>query len=115
MNNTTTDRLFVYGTLGPGRPNEHILANIGGDWQAGRVHGFLKQEGWGAEMGYPGIIPNNRAPLVEGFVFTSDALSNHWQTLDQFEADAYCRQPVTVLLDDGTTITASIYALRQER
>lgn len=22
--------LFVYGTLGPGRPNAHILENIGG-------------------------------------------------------------------------------------
>ncbi|MCT7653989.1 hypothetical protein MBH78_02755 [Oceanimonas sp. NS1] len=25
-----TTRLFVYGTLGPGRPNEHVLTAIGG-------------------------------------------------------------------------------------
>lgn len=25
-----TERLFVYGTLGPGRPNEHVLRDIGG-------------------------------------------------------------------------------------
>lgn len=26
------ESLFVYGTLGPGRPNAHILENIGGTW-----------------------------------------------------------------------------------
>ncbi|MGI4199102.1 gamma-glutamylcyclotransferase family protein, partial [Klebsiella pneumoniae] len=29
------ESLFVYGTLGPGRPNAHILENIGGTWQEG--------------------------------------------------------------------------------
>lgn len=28
------ERLFVYGSLGPGRPNEHVLAVIGGNWQS---------------------------------------------------------------------------------
>ncbi len=31
------ESLFVYGTLGPGRPNAHILENIGGTWQEGHV------------------------------------------------------------------------------
>ena len=31
------ERLFVYGTLGPGRPNEHILLKIGGTWQPASV------------------------------------------------------------------------------
>ncbi|KAB0731143.1 gamma-glutamylcyclotransferase, partial [Pseudomonas aeruginosa] len=25
-------RLFVYGSLGPGRPNEHLMQKIGGQW-----------------------------------------------------------------------------------
>jgi gamma-glutamylcyclotransferase (GGCT)/AIG2-like uncharacterized protein YtfP len=29
--------LFVYGTLGPGRPNAHVLEGIGGSWQEGHV------------------------------------------------------------------------------
>lgn len=33
--------LFVYGTLGPGRPNTHILENIGGQWAEGWVNGTL--------------------------------------------------------------------------
>ncbi len=52
------EHLFVYGTLAPGRPNEHILADVPGTWQSAIVFGTLIDEGWGAELGYPGIIPN---------------------------------------------------------
>jgi len=31
------ESLFVYGTLGPGRPNSHILEIIGGSWLKGQV------------------------------------------------------------------------------
>ena len=48
-------KLFVYGTLGPGKPNEHILKNIGGTWKKAYVWGELFEEGWGADMGCPGI------------------------------------------------------------
>lgn len=37
--------LFVYGTLGPGRPNAHIMENIGGSWQQGYVLGNLREAG----------------------------------------------------------------------
>ena len=30
-------RLFVYGSLQPGGPNEHVLAETGGDWQPGVI------------------------------------------------------------------------------
>ena len=42
----TINNLFVYGTLAPGRPNEHILQDIGGTWKEGSVTGKLHQEGW---------------------------------------------------------------------
>ena len=51
-----TQRLFVYGSLGPGRPNEHVLSAIGGTWEEASVRGYLKPQGWGAEIGYPLII-----------------------------------------------------------
>jgi gamma-glutamylcyclotransferase (GGCT)/AIG2-like uncharacterized protein YtfP len=50
-----TDRLFIYGTLAPGRPNEHVLADVPGTWERATVRGKLLDEGWGAEVGYPGI------------------------------------------------------------
>lgn len=43
-----THRLFVYGTLAPGRPNEHVLANLPGEWEPATVNGRLLQAGWGA-------------------------------------------------------------------
>ena len=34
-------RLFVYGTLAPGRPNEHLLNEIGGSWEEANSPGIL--------------------------------------------------------------------------
>ncbi len=42
-----SNKLFVYGTPGPGRPNEHILGKIGGSWEKASVTGTLHPEGWG--------------------------------------------------------------------
>jgi gamma-glutamylcyclotransferase (GGCT)/AIG2-like uncharacterized protein YtfP len=106
------ERLFVYGTLGPGRPNEHVLGAIGGSWEAATVHGTLRAEGWGAAMGYPGIDLNDQGSEVEGFLFSSENLSDHWATLDDFEGEAYERVLGEVRLKDGSLIDAYIYTLR---
>ena len=37
--------LFVYGSLGPNRPNAHILENMGGTWAKAYVHGDLHAKG----------------------------------------------------------------------
>lgn len=39
------ERLFVYGTLCPGRPNEHVMQKIGGEWLPARVKGRLIKAG----------------------------------------------------------------------
>jgi gamma-glutamylcyclotransferase (GGCT)/AIG2-like uncharacterized protein YtfP len=106
------ERLFVYGSLAPGRPNEHILAAIGGRWEAATVTGTLWQEGWGAAMGYPGIRLGEDGHEVRGFLFSSENLSGHWAVLDGFEGEAYQRVLTTVKLEDNTTVAAFIYALR---
>lgn len=107
------ESLFVYGTLGPGRPNAHILEKIGGTWREGHVAGSLIHEGWGAEMGYPGIILDNSGNRVQGFLFTSENLQCHWDVLDEFEGSQYERVPVKVTTDDGETVISCIYMLRQ--
>ena len=106
-----TEKLFVYGTLGPGRPNEHILSAIGGSWETATVTGILRAEGWGAEMGYPGIDLGDHGDEVEGFLFTSENLSAHWESLDAFEGNAYRRVSVEAKLKDGDIVDAYIYAL----
>jgi gamma-glutamylcyclotransferase (GGCT)/AIG2-like uncharacterized protein YtfP len=106
------EKLFVYGTLGLGRPNEHILSDIGGSWQTATVKGNLREEGWGAEMGYPGIEIDDKGEDVEGFIFTSENLSSHWSHLDEFEGEAYIRVLTKVTLEDGSAVDAYIYTLR---
>jgi gamma-glutamylcyclotransferase (GGCT)/AIG2-like uncharacterized protein YtfP/predicted kinase len=107
-----TQRLFVYGTLAPGRPNAHVLADVAGHWQPATVVGRLLQQGWGAAVGYPGIVLDEHGDEVQGFLFSSDSLDQHWNRLDEFEGDGYERVLTAVKLHDGTTVEAYIYSLR---
>ncbi len=109
---TVLERLFVYGTLGPGRANYHVLEAIVGSWETATVSGDLRNEGWGAELGYPGIDLNEYGGEVKGFLFTSDNLSGQWEMLDQFEGESYERILTRVKLKDGDMIEANIYTLR---
>ena len=104
--------LFVYGTLAPGRPNEHVLAEVPGDWEPAQVRGTLLEHGWGAALGFPVIELNARGGVVEGFLFTSEALDEHLTRLDDFEGDGYERVVTDVLLPGGRTAKAFIYAHR---
>ncbi|MBT3321854.1 MAG: gamma-glutamylcyclotransferase [Anaerolineae bacterium] len=106
-----TEKLFVYGTLGPGRPNEHVLKAIGGVWEDAIVRGKLRQEGWGAEMGYPGINLDESGEEVKGFLFISENLSNHWEMLDNFEGEGYERVTTQAKLEDESMVDAYVYVL----
>lgn len=103
---------FVYGTLAPGCPNEHILAPIEGMWREGTVKGTLYHEGWGAEQGYPGIVLDDAGEKVPGMLFSSEALNEHWNMLDEFEGEGYQRTSGMVALEDGSHVEAQIYSLR---
>ncbi|MBX2815181.1 MAG: gamma-glutamylcyclotransferase [Saprospiraceae bacterium] len=107
------EKLFVYGSLGPGRENEGLLKGIGGSWRRGSVCGKLYQEGWGAEMGYPGIRLDERTEIIEGHPFCSNRLAEHWEELDNFEGPAYLRIRTKIRLEeDGKEVEAFVYALR---
>jgi len=106
------EHLFVYGTLGPGRPNEHVMLNIGGTWQAASLKGRLAQAGWGAQMGFPGLLLADDGDVIEGFVFSSGNFHAHWAALDEFEGAEYQRVVTQVTLADGTALEACVYALR---
>lgn len=106
------EHLFVYGTLGPGRPNEHVLTEIGGTWINASIKGHLHNEGWGSEQGYPAIELSDNGDVVEGFLFISGNLSDHWSNLDKFEGEAYKRVLAEVTLKDGSKIDAHIYTLK---
>jgi len=105
-------RIFVYGTLAPGRLNEHVLADVPGEWEPATVTGTLLQQGWGAAVGYPGIVLDEHGSDVGGFLFTSERLDEHWVRLDAFEGEGYERVLTPVKRKDGTTVDAYIYRLR---
>lgn len=104
-------QLFVYGTLAPGRQNQHILESVSGNWQPASVRGILYDKGWGANEGYPGIVLDAAGSKVDGFIFTSNELTKHLKRLDEFEGAGYQRVEATVELQDGTTVVAYIYEL----
>jgi len=108
-----TEKLFVYGTLGPDRPNEYILKNIGGTFEEASVRGILYDKGWGAEMGYPGIILDSKGIKVKGFLFSSDKISSYWSELDEFEGEAYKRILTKVETNNKTTEEAFIYVIKE--
>lgn len=108
-----TSRLFVYGTLAPGRPNEHVLAGIPGAWESASITGTLVHQGWGAALGFPGVIVDAHGEdRVDGFLFTSDRLDEHWHRLDEFEGDGYERVPTSVRVAEGRVEDAYVYVLR---
>lgn len=107
------ERIFVYGTLAPGRPNAHILAGVAGTWEKGCVRGHLLEAGWGADQGYPGMVLDASAKPVEGFVLTSEQLSQEWARLDEFEGVGYQRVLAQVELETGSLVQAFVYQLKR--
>ena len=106
------ERLFVYGSLQPGGPNEHVLKAIAGDWTHAVIKGHLRSAGWGAGMGYPGLVIDENGNDIQGYVFTSQNLSHHWDALDTFEGEEYERVLTSVTLRGGESVQAYVYALR---
>lgn len=108
------DSLFVYGTLAPGRSNAYMLESIGGTWEEGYVRGNLLQKGWGAGLGFPGIVLDDNGNRVDGFIFFSEHLVDYWDALDEFEGEEYARVPVDVTTRDGRIVSSYIYMVKPE-
>ncbi|HFB54760.1 MAG TPA: gamma-glutamylcyclotransferase [Hellea balneolensis] len=101
--------LFVYGTLAPGEENAHIMDGMDGTWHKATVRGQRISTGWGVHKGHPGLIPNAQGAAIEGLVFISDDLPNHWQRLDVFEGEDYQRVRIPARLSNGDIIQAYVY------
>ncbi|GJM13164.1 MAG: gamma-glutamylcyclotransferase [Pseudohongiella sp.] len=105
------DSLFVYGTLAPGEPNAEVLAGIHGSWRPACVRGTLRDAGWAAEFGYPGIELTDTENEVKGMLLTSVELQQHWDRLVEFEGSAYRRVEVTARCENGELVQAYIYEI----
>ena len=111
---STMENFFVYGSLQPGAPNEHVLAHVEGKWQPAVVRGRLVEKGWGASMGYPGLVLDEGGDAVRGHLLTSPNLDAEWPGLDELEGEEYERVEASVILESGETARAQIYVLRPE-
>ena len=107
-------RLATYGTLAPGRVNHGQLQDLDGRWLEGTVTGRLVEAGWGASLGFPGLILDPRGGAVGVHLFESADLSGHWDRLDAFEGEAYRRVITQVSTADGL-LEASIYEIVTDR
>ena len=106
------EKLFIYGSLQPGGPNERVLAAIGGEWEPAVIKGHLVEKGWGASIGYPGIVVDETGNDVHGHVFSSSNLNAKWDYLDEFEGEVYERIVTSVTLRNGEQVQAHVYVLR---
>jgi len=107
-------RLAVYGSLAPGKKNQHVLAKYGGSWTSGRVRGDVINAGWGAAHGYPGLVPRADGPWVPVHVLESPALPSGWHELDDFEGSEYRRILLPVYAEDASAslvAVANIYEI----
>lgn len=105
-------RLAIYGTLAPGRVNHHQISALTGKWRRGTVRGKLFSSGWGAALGFPGLILDPLGPAVDVDLFESEDLPKHWARLDEFEGSVYQRVVTTVNTEEGEQ-TAWIYVLAE--
>jgi gamma-glutamylcyclotransferase (GGCT)/AIG2-like uncharacterized protein YtfP len=108
--NTAETRLAVYGTLAPGQVNHHEVADLKGEWLQGTVNGHRFEVGWGAALGFPGLILDPSGHLVTVYLLESFDLPANWARLDEFEGPGYRRVVTTVRLATGER-DAYIYEL----
>jgi len=111
--NTALRRLATYGSLAPGRPNQHQLEGLEGRWFVGHVNGMLVHAGWGAGLGYPALVLDPNGSDVRVDVLESADLPAHWERLDAFEGPGYQRVVARVRTSIGE-VYASIYVLVEE-
>ena len=107
------NKLFVYGTLCPGQPNEHMLTQFVGEFLPASVRGHLHPEGWGQTMGYPGLILDAAGVQVPGYIYLSDEMAENWAILDEFEGDCYRRVKTFAMLESDETVEVYVYVLNR--
>lgn len=77
------------------------------------MKGKLFSSGWGAALGFPGLILDPLGPPVDVQVFESPELPQHWARLDEFEGSGYRRAVALVTTPEGS-LNACIYVLAED-
>ena len=97
------ERLVIYGTLAPGKPNHNVIEDLSGDYRDCSVHGRISEVD-----GLPYFTWAPSEASLGAQLFSSRQLPDKWDDLDRFEGDGYKRRLIPAAVDDGLTV-ASIY------
>ena len=81
------ERLIVYGTLAPGGPYHHLLADLEAAWEPCTIRGRL-----GNYLGYPSFKWNPGGEAHPAWLVTSPGLPAKFRQLDEFEGIHYTRR-----------------------
>lgn len=76
------------------------------------LRGCLYDQGWGAALGSPGIVPSPDGERIAGYLLSAPSLDQHWDMLDAFEGEGYERLRVSVRVAGDRELDAFVYALR---
>lgn len=86
--------LFVYGTLGPTGSRSDLLQRVEGTYEEATIRAHHDHRGWGCTGGYPGVILDEEAPLLKGWVYRSRDLHSILPAVDRYEGSDYERVEV---------------------
>ena len=97
------ERLVIYGTLAPGKPNHNVIQDLSGGYRDCSVHGRISEVD-----GLPYFTWAPSEASLGAQLLSSRQLPDKWDDLDRFEGDGYKRRLIPVAVGDGLTV-ASIY------
>ena len=97
------ERLVIYGTLAPGKPNHNVIEDLSGVYCDCSVHGRISEVD-----GLPYFTWAPSEARLAAQLFSSRQLPDKWDDLDRFEGDGYKRRLIPATVGDGLTV-ASIY------
>lgn len=97
-------KLVVYGTLAPGKPNNCMISDLEGKYEKCVVWGRIEE--YEGLPRYTWQVGDNE---IEATLFNSRELLRKWDILDRFEGDSYRRRLVPIKINGGIS-TAYIYA-----
>ena len=69
----------------------------------------------GPDKGLFAIVLDPQAAAVEGYFFSSEKLTEHWDALDEFEGIQYQRVRVQGVLESGERVDAWTYEMKPKQ
>lgn len=91
---------------------DHLLDSIGGRWEKATIKGEFMETGSIQGFPYPGVRLSDDGDEIEGYLFVSGNLSNHWDRIDAYEGIHYERVVTRAILADGRETDAYVYELK---